>query len=496
MSNQVWGQINFSLDDVLLGHDPNTSKKLKDVLGYVPSSITKDDGNYRFNRSGGDTVVSTRKGRQAEGEGVYPLDKVDMYKGHCYTLPMMLGNALARGFLNHENTQGYSNSEILEVKEKYGRYFKDYRYVNKDISSSAWFIMGFGDPRKDGANGLEGGTLSDEYFNLLKRGNVQGAAFTAASAIVEADTVETMRQLLSCIPEKGHEPTGLDAGVLAIATLHKMYVDPTPMMEQMGGEKPGTIEFVEEILSLGSGSYDTPGFYPFSQAWTKMVDGKPRGGVRAPVTRTTYEFPINNAQILAKSVLQGVSTTINAKFKVFEVKMPDLTHMALNPGGSRSPTGWRVRHFAYMEFTVFGNFGDPKKYIVHPLEGYRAGERIEKDDPYSAYKTLSYDSVEDFGTNSRLEGYKNPQLWSAEDGGLLLLPPTLAPRLVKKTAGSFTFIIGAPAKWTPDAHDGMELSDWFGTDSVLQGKLEKSGFNLINFAVLKSNQETPAPPTP
>tara|TARA_R110002020_G_scaffold397416_1_gene607554 strand:+ start:9936 stop:16124 length:6189 start_codon:yes stop_codon:yes gene_type:complete len=496
MSNQTWGQISFSLDDVMLGHDPNTARKLKDVLGYVPSTMTKDDDNYRFNREGGDTVISTRRGKQAEGEGVYPLDKVDMYKGHCYTLPMMLGNALARGFLNYGN-----NSEIKEIDdwskpntEMKGRYFKDFGYVNKDISSSAWFIMGFGDPRKDGANGLEGGTLSDEYFNLLKRRNVQGAAFTAASAIVEADAVETMRQLLSCIPEEGHEPTGLTAAVLAIAGFspanqHKMYIDPTPMMEHMAGEGDHTVDNIQDVLQVESG-YDTPGFYPFSQAWTKVVDGNPRGGVWAPITRTTYEFPINNSNIVANSVLQGVSRTITAKFKVFEVKMPDLTYMALNPGGSRSPTGWRVRHFAYMEFTVYGDFGNPQNYIVHPLEGYKAGERKKVTDPddSSIVKTISYDSVEDFGTSSRIPT-ATKQLWSAEDGGLLLLPPTLAPRLVKKTADSFTFIIGAPANWTPDAHDGMELSDWFGTETVLQGKIvENSGLNLINFAVLKSNQ--------
>ena len=239
------------------------------------------------------------------------------------------------------------------------------------------------------------------------------------------------------------------------------------------------------------------GYYPFSQAWaTTATDGVlghivPVDDVVVSATRTIYEFPLNTPAILGRSILQGISTDIKAKFKVIEIKMPDLTYMAVNPGGSRSPTGWRVRQFAYMQFTVFGDFGDPESYIVHPLEGYSGGNRTDEDD------IISYDarlSVGDFGAPTRTKNKAN--LWSADEGGLLLLPPTLSPRLLNKTTGSFTFIIGAPADWTTDAHDGMELTDWFGEEAVLQGKMENAGLSLINFGVLKSNRGTPAPPEP
>jgi hypothetical protein len=120
------------------------------------------------------------------------------------------------------------------------------------------------------------------------------------------------------------------------------------------------------------------------------------------------------------------------------------------------------------------------------LEGYRAGKRDEKDDPHSdLYKDVTYDSIEDFGETTRTKNSK--PLWRAEEGGLLPYPPSEGPRLTRKAEKSFTFVMGAPANWTPQSNDGLELSNWFGADAVLNGVLENSGFNLINFAVLKSN---------
>jgi hypothetical protein len=82
MSNQVWGQINFSLDNVTA---------LKEVLGYEPPGsattepVKKDAKNYRFQTAGGAAVNSARLGTTEAARGNFPLDLVDMYKGHNST---------------------------------------------------------------------------------------------------------------------------------------------------------------------------------------------------------------------------------------------------------------------------------------------------------------------------------------------------------------------------------------------------------------------------
>ena len=195
MSNQTWGQISFSLDDVLLSNDLN-AKTLKDVLSYKPAGIKKEDTAYRWNRAGGDPVgfsfasPNPWGGRSTQNA---PLDLLNMYLGHSYTLPMMLGNKIARGFLNEKSYEQQGelvpNYTSVHVKPN-SLNWRGHVYEMRDISSSAWFIMGFGDPRDGGGNGLGGedATLSNDYFNLLKKNPVQSnTPFTQSTSIVDDD---------------------------------------------------------------------------------------------------------------------------------------------------------------------------------------------------------------------------------------------------------------------------------------------------------------------
>ena len=174
------------------------------------------------------------------------------------------------------------------------------------------------------------------------------------------------------------------------------------------------------------------------------------------------------------------------KLKVIEIKIPDLPFMAVQPDGERSPTGWRVLHYAYIEGTVHYAPMDPSKYIINPLEGYQGSTRKNVDDPHSDHDTIVYDSEDVFGAKQRKEG-DSSFLWKEAAGGLVGMAETHGPRLIRKSANSFTFVLGAPKRW---GGEGMSLIDLVGEKAMRHGDINSMGqsFNLINFSILKSNE--------
>ena len=496
LSNQAWAQLFLSLDNFNI---------LKDVLGY-DGSTPKDNIFYRWHRPGG----------RAGNENLvnYPQQhKGPFYQGGCYTLPMMLANSSCRDFLDTEGNQN------LVAGGKDQGIFK---WEKADMSKELWFIMGYGNPNQypqgtalqgNDSRSLNEGYLSNAY---LSQGSINGSKqvgnfpkfnkdlSVGDRKVVEDAALPTMRALLNCITSCEQFDSASVEALASRAPLgnyfrYKRYVPGDVRRGGVSGFQ--TVVHMEDDEGLRAETqnlYDakaSPGynfFYPFTTAFNSQWGSDPNTQYNkrptVPIVRTVYEFPYDKNALMSQSISQQIPLNeVFFKLKVIEIKIPDLPFMTVQPDGERSPTGWRVLHYAYIEGTVHFTPTDPSKYIINPLKGYRGSTRKNVDDPQSDHDTIVYDSEDVFGTISTTWKGEDSFLWEEEAGGLVEMPETHGPRLIRKSANSFTFVLGAPKRW---GGQGMSLIDLVGEKAMRDGNINSMGqaFNLINFSILKSNE--------
>ena len=473
LSNQAWGQLFLSM---------NNFETLNEVLGYS-GDTAKDNRFYRWHRPGG---------REGNGSLVnYPLQhQGPFYEGGCYTLPMMLANSACRTFLT-ENTAAFSDNNQWE---------------NKNMSEQIWFIMGYGDPRQNGSDNksLYQGYIADTYTSQEGGPKFNPNLNLAGRKVVEDAAIPLMTKLLKSITE--HQR--VSASSVAALALHSesgnyfRYKKTVPG-DRFSNEKKGIVHMEDDVglrsqilnLSDAAALFSDTFWYPFTTSLntnylndpTKKYSNQPA----VPIFKTVYSFPYKADSLKTQSIFQQISQDdIFVNLKVIEMKIPDLPFMALQPEGQRSPTGWRVLHYSYLEAKVYfqNKSTSPSSYIINPLEGYQGSSR-RKDTGKDGTETIIYDSEDVFGSYA----YTTPRnddrfLWEEEAGGLVEMPAAYGPRLIEKTPNSFTFVLGGPRHWSGSS--GMKLIDLIGEKALRHGDINKVGqtFNLINFAILRSSE--------
>tara|TARA_R110000765_G_scaffold119700_5_gene214781 strand:+ start:2604 stop:8834 length:6231 start_codon:yes stop_codon:yes gene_type:complete len=492
LSNQSWGQLYIDLHDF---------KTLKNVVSYDGAVKTGHDF-YRPTSSGGTKADTAQDGTTLRGYS-FPLEShksLRMWEGGCHTLPMMLANAYCREFLKNNQKigpLGESDPAGGSVVHGTSTSYRGHKWEGMDMSKQPWFIMGYQDPREKSSDGksLYQGYLSDAYTSQDGGPKLNPGLNVTQRQVVDSGGLDKMRALLDSIKE-----SDLFGGfnVLAAASMDSSssgqglgnkirYANPSPKGDRVKeGEPTENLYDAEQAETL---------FWPFTTAYNSDFGGdttkKYSKTPSAPIWRTVYEIPYEK-ELLDKSITQNIDkNNIVPKLKIIEITQPDLPYMLLQPGGERSPTGWRVRHYAYIEVTVYftNELNATNKYIVNPLEGYMGSTR-ETFENREGLDGVLYDSEQRFGESSQQREGAPKLIWEAVAGGLIKMPHNFGPRLIRKNPTSFTFVLGAPSSWNaPDGSPSLLLSDWIGPQALKSGRIDSNlGFNLINFAVLKSSQ--------